>query len=339
MTKDRLDPFGNKLLPRMYYKAGRYYYVKRNKWTGLSSVYLRAVRQWTDLEDTQSGEWAALVNLVYEGYERRFNDGVLAEGTWKQYRGIKKKIVYGLALNAPHEITTTIVTQFLDQYETTPNIANRMLSVLRAVFEKGCRTGACDFNPTAGIKRFPEKKRDRYLTDAEFIAIRKHANPTIQVVMDIAYITAMRIGDILAIQHSHISDEGIELRQKKSGQRQFHRMTTELKRAVGDAKALHSIQTMSPYLLHPRGKKKAYSYRAIRDAYSRACDNAGVKDATIHDLRAKSLTDYDRGHDDAQKLAGHSSRAMTERYIRLRQTDVVSGPSLRNLIEAKGKSQ
>ncbi len=333
MTDKRLDPYGNELLPCMYFKAGRYYHVKRNKWTPLSKTYYQAVRQWTDMEDTQSGEWAALVTLTYETYERRYRAGDLAPTTWEKYQGVKGKIIYGLALNAPHEITTTIVMQFLEQYEATPNIANRMLSILRAIFDKGCRTGACDFNPCAGVKGFKVGERDRYLTDAEFTAIRKHATPEVRAMMDIAYITAMRIGDILAIEHSHITPDALQMRQKKSGKRQAHTMTEELKRAVSDAKSLHSVQTLSPYLFHPKGKKTRKPYRTIKEAYSVACQKAGVENATIHDIRAKSLTDYDALHDDAQKLAGHSTRAMTERYLRLRQTDVVSGPSIRNLIK------
>lgn len=334
----RKDPFGNQLLSCMYYKSGRYYYVKKNKWHPLSKIYTHAIRQWSDLQG-EPGRWADLVEITYQDYERRYSAGEIADSTWKQYQGIKAKIIHGLALNEPHEITTGMVTQYLEQYIATPNIANRMLTVLKAVFDKGCRTGACDFNPTAGIKRFPEKKRDRYLTDREFMAIRGKANPTIQAIMDICYLTASRIGDVLAIQHQHIATDIIWIRQAKTGQRQEHVMTEELREAVQRAKAIHSIQTLSPYLFHPKGKKTAYQYHGIKNAYQRACKAAGVTNTTLHDLRAKSLTDADRDGIDAQKLAGHTTRAMTERYLRLRRTDVVSGPSLRNLIEAKGKSQ
>ncbi|WP_366523451.1 tyrosine-type recombinase/integrase [uncultured Microbulbifer sp.] len=85
------------------------------------------------------------------------------------------------------------------------------------------------------------------------------------------------------------------------------------------------------YLFHPHGKRTRYSYRAIRDGFGRARVKAGVEHTTIHDIRAKSLTDAKHAGTDAQRLAGHTSPSMTERYIRLRETDNVADPSLRHL--------
>jgi integrase len=67
-------------------------------------------------------------------------------------------------------------------------------------------------------------------------------------------------------------------------------------------------------------------YETVRRHFAEARDKAGVEDARIHDIRAKSLTDADRQGEDAQRLAGHSSAGMTERYLRLRRTEKVRGP-------------
>jgi len=72
---------------------------------------------------------------------------------------------------------------------------------------------------------------------------------------------------------------------------------------------------------------KPPSYGVTKDHWNEACAAAGVQDAHIHDLRAKSLTDAKRQGKDAQQLAGHVSSAMTDRYIRLREVPVVDGPT------------
>jgi hypothetical protein len=52
-----------------------------------------------------------------------------------------------------------------------------------------------------------------------------------------------------------------------------------------------------------------------------------ITDGRIHNIGAKALTDANRQGKHATALAGHSSVNMSERYIRLRESPVVSGPS------------
>ena len=56
---------------------------------------------------------------------------------------------------------------------------------------------------------------------------------------------------------------------------------------------------------------------------------SGVKNAKLHDLRAKSATDIEREHgmEHAQKLLGHAHAGMTRRYLRERRTTRVAGPT------------
>ena len=317
----RRCPNGKMLLPRMYWKNGRYYYVKQNKWNTLSSNHNDALRQYADLEAPKSG-WGDLVAATYADFD------TLAENTKKQYNGIRPKIVHGFSDFEPHEIMGTHIYQFLEQYRSTPNMANRMLSVLKRIFTKGVRLGACDFNPSAGVARFDEDKRKRYITDEEYKLIYNQANEVIQVVMDICYLTAQRIGDVLNIKRSDISEEGILIVQQKSKARLTVAMTPELAGVIARAKTLRNVPCQ--WLLHPKGKATAYAYSSIKSAYQRAVSASGVTDATLHDLRAKSLTDLKKAGGDPQKLAGHRLESTTLRYLRGIESPLVSGPSLRS---------
>lgn len=331
----RKDAKGNPLPPRVHYKHGRYFYVRGNKWRPLSKDYYRALAQVSALE-APTEDWQRLVEQVYDRYEQRHKEGKLASGTMRQYRGIRARIEYGFAEFTPDMVETSDITSFLDLYESTPNLANRMLTVIKAIFERGVRQGICKANPAYSVKRFDESRRDRYLTDAEFNAIRACANPQTQLIMDMCYLTAQRIGDVLNIKHADISSEGIRFQQQKakggqSGTRLLIASDRELEKLVSEARALHKVDRLSHYLFHPKGKAGKYSYRAIRDSFNRARMKAGVENATIHDLRAKSITDAEREGLDTQALAGHKSAAMTERYIRLRKTAVVRGPKIRHM--------
>jgi integrase len=69
-------------------------------------------------------------------------------------------------------------------------------------------------------------------------------------------------------------------------------------------------------------------YGSAKDAFARAREAAGVADVTIHDLRAKSLTDADAEGKDAQKLGGHTDARMTARYLRGKMPTVATAPTM-----------
>ncbi|MEM1145763.1 MAG: tyrosine-type recombinase/integrase, partial [Pseudomonadota bacterium] len=243
---------------------------------------------------------------------------------------------YNAGHGGTYEITQKNVRHLLELYRNTPNMRNRMLTVLRKIFEKGVNLDACDFNPAYGVPRMDERKRNRLLEMGEFVAIRSQANAQTRLIMDMCYLTAQRIGDVLSLTHKQIKPDGIYFVQQKTGKRLRVAATPELEATVRDARALRKV--MCAYLFHPRGKTSPYSYRAIRDAFERARVKAKVDHCTLHDIRAMALTHIDAAGGDATALAGHHSRATTERYIRDRRTTLAEGPSLRRLIDESKKA-
>ncbi len=131
--------------------------------------------------------------------------------------------------------------------------------------------------------------------------------------------TGQRIGDVLGIKQSDISEDGISFKQQKSKKRLLVEMTPELAEVVREARGLSKVAGV--HLFSDKGKR--YDYHRIRRHWLAACRKAKVEDANIHDLRRKAITDADMAGEDAQKLAGHTSRAMTERYLQLLRTDRV----------------
>lgn len=318
----RTDPSGNPLPPRLHWKHGRYWYVYRNQWQALSSHYPEAMGRYARLVAPGSG-MDALVDKVLVLLETR---GKLAASTLKQYRHAGKLIKQAFAEFDPADVSQAHVAIFHDDLASQhPNMANRCLSVLRIVFAHACRWGMVPFNPATGLRRAEESKRTRYLTDAEFAAIRAAARPWLAILMDVLYLTGQRVGDVLQLRRLDVTADGVAFVQQKTGARLRVSMTDELRTALEDAGKLHG-NVLSPFVFHPRGKGTAYSYFSARDAYARACAAAQVEDTTLHDIRAKSLTDAESAGLNAQALAGHSSAAMTARYIRLRQMKTVSGP-------------
>jgi len=182
----------------------------------------------------------------------------------------------------------------------------------------------CNSNPTYSIKRLPEKKRDKLMTDEEFNLLKSYPNPLVGVVIDLCYLTAQRISDVLKIRMSDITSEGIIIQQKKSKKKMIIAMNPALRKAIQAAKALHSKHVSPMYLLaQSNGKKRSYS--AIKDMFDRARKYSGVSGVTIHDIRAKALTDADKIGVNPTKLAGHSNEAQTRTYLRDKTPELVLG--------------
>lgn len=221
----------------------------------------------------------------------------------------------------PTDVKPMHIAEYLDRRgRQAPVRANREKSLLSHVFSMAMRWGVVDFNPCRGVARNPEKGRDRYITDAEFAGVKALASEFIATVMDFAYLTALRKGDIFGLRLDQVTSDGIFVKQAKTGAKQVYEWSASLRSVVDRAKALpRPIRGM--YLFCTR-RGQPYSDAGFKAMWNRVqvkWAEQGGERFTFHDIRAKALTDAKALGLDAQALAGHSSPAMTEHYIKQRE--------------------
>jgi integrase len=251
----------------------------------------------------------------------------LKQNTIEQYKQAAERLKTIFAEFEPHQVMPKHVAAVKMDLADTPNMCNRILSFLRIVFSYALEWQLVDTNPCIGIKRHEEGKRERYITDAEFQALIGHCSEHMSVIFETCYLTGQRIGDVLKIRLSDIAEDGVSFTQEKTGARLVVAMTPDLKSVIDRAKALpRKVRGMTLFCTRSGGRQIAYS--TARDAFAAAREAAGVNGVTIHDLRAKSLTDARKQGKDAQMLAGHTDAKMTERYIRSRKIDVAQPPTM-----------
>lgn len=264
--------------------------------------------------------------------------------TRKDYRQCEKKIraVFGAA--APETVTAPIVRKFMDKRgQTSKTRANREKALLSTMwgwcFERGITAMP---NPCDKVKPFKELPRERYVADEEYDAVFQIAPLHIQIAMEIAYLCAARQGDVLDLrkgrkdqsqpdkgQNAVILEQGIYIRQGKTGKRQIKLWTPRLRAAVKAAEKLNSTIS-SVYLIHTRQGQRytASGFKAMwrrvletwlseRDEEGKITNKAKANHPhwyTFHDLKAKGVSDYEQG--DKQEFSGHQSRGQMERYNR-----------------------
>lgn len=308
------------LPPRMHRKGDAYYHVTSSvprKWTCLGSSLPQAKLRWAELEMAGSDE------RTFEAMADRYINECISDKSASWQRDSKNRSstlvkVFGkmnIAEIKPHH-----VAEYLDKHPSKAS-ANQHIVLMGVMYQMAMRWGWTDFNPTKGVRKNSLKVRDRYITDDEYMAIRSNSPDWMQAMMDLSYLTGMRISDILKLRLADIQTDGLYVQQKKTGKKQVFEITPDLQSVIDFARSIEKpVQSL---LLFSGRAGRPIGYYAVQYQWDKACELAHVKDAHFHDLRAKSGTDAKRNGIDYQALLGHTKRDMSDRYVKAREADRV----------------
>lgn len=218
----------------------------------------------------------------------------------------------------PDELKPRDIGRFLD-VPTGKIQRNRQVAVLSAVYTKAVgRWYVADRNPCNSVERNDQKKRTRYITDAEYKAVYAYMPPKMQIAMELALLTGQRQGDLLSLSWAQVTEEGILFTQSKTGKRLRVGLSPRLEAALVRAKGMLPHLPRRYVLRNEEGAPYcAAGFRAIWQRHMRTALRgnkrrpAVLKERfTFHDLRAKSVSDS-KSLQDAMDRAGHTSMAMT----------------------------
>lgn len=201
-------------------------------------------------------------------------------------------------------------------------------SVLRVLFNHAknvWRWAEPALNPAVGI-RLPavNNQRDRVMSAEEEQrldeAIAECRNGLVGPAITLLTETAMRSSEPL--QRATWSDidwerKLIRLKDSKSDQRDVPLSPRALE-------ALRALKALSP--CGPSDPVVAITYEALKAAWRRACERAGVSELKLHDLRHTSATRMALRTGNVflvKALTGHKTMSQVERYVNVKADDVV----------------
>jgi integrase len=140
----------------------------------------------------------------------------------------------------------------------------------------------------------------------------------VQVAIDLAVLTGLRRGDLLALTKSQLKDDGVHVRTSKTGHGLIIEYTPELSAVLERAKL------MKPHFRQPLIATRAgkpFTGAGFATLWRRAMVAAFPKEReadrfTFNDLRSKSASDTAELAEASARL-GHTTTAVTKRhYIR-----------------------
>jgi integrase len=231
------------------------------------------------------------------------------------------------------EITPSMINEYKMKRRKEgvgPASINRELAVLKNAFNKALREwGWVRENPVMKIPMEKEPPgRVRYLTDEEFAKLLEACPEWLKPIVLTARHTGLRKENILSLKWHQVDlfRRVITIERTKSGERLGIPLNDTLMELF---KKLSKVRYIgSEYVFyHPTAKKKnakgtfdGRRYYEVKTSFQEALKKAGIENFRFHDLRhcfASALVQ--RGVDpfEVQRLLGHKSHAMTQRYAHL----------------------
>ncbi|WOX99932.1 tyrosine-type recombinase/integrase [Dickeya fangzhongdai] len=338
MARRRKNSSDNWMPPRV--RRGRSAYefrAKDGRTIRLCDASLTPAQVWSTYElfITEQKDKATFKKLV-EGFFVSGDFCELAKETQKDYKKYAQKVLAVFGEIEPDDIMPEHIRKYMDKRGAKSRVqANREKTFMSRVFRWGYERGKVKINPCKGVKQFKETARTRYITDKEYSALYQCAPDIVKAAMELAYLCCARQADILELKKGNLLDQGILIKQGKTGVAQVKAWSDRLSAAIKISESLPLKPGMSSiYVIHqPSGS------RFTRDAFNARWMKAKKEaeeshpdlgfDFTFHDLKAKGISDLDGNLYEKQAISGHKNITQTARYDRkIAVVPVVGGQNM-----------
>ena len=219
------------------------------------------------------------------------------------------------------EISSAEVQGYYNETEnrTTVATANRQANFLSAIFSRAKEWGDLSGdNPVKKVRRGREENRRlRFLSEDEIVSLLSASSLRLRPVIVCALLTGMRRGEILNLYWENVSIEHatIYILQSKSGKLR----ELPIARTLRDVLIALGPKTTGPVFEIPEITMRVHFQKALM--------TAEILNFRFHDLRHTFASHFIMKTGDLpalQKLLGHSTPEMTQRYAHLAKSHLVS---------------
>lgn len=198
-------------------------------------------------------------------------------------------------------LTPAMIAQYLQKGVENGRAvaANRERSVLGSAYNYAMRRGLAEANPTLGVRRNTERPARRYVTDKEFRMLVLRAPAPFRLLVWTAYLTGMRLTDLVLLSRNQVTKQGLEVTESKTGKRRLYTWTPLLRCVIDRALARSRCDRVLTNRFGKPWGQWAVSSQMRRQA-------PGFR---FRDLRPKAASDAEHN------VLGHSGQMLT-RYVR-----------------------
>ena len=227
-----------------------------------------------------------------------------------------------------HEISVNDIDEFLEERQEghSASTLNKDLAMLKSMYNRAFEWGdLIDYNPPRDIKLLKEhNERCRYLSEEEQTRLLSACSGILRMIVLIALRAGLRWGEIVNLKWKQAPQSNyvdfkhntifIHESLAKSKKSRYVPFAASVKQALMD----YPQPSDEGYIFaNPKTGKPVVT---LKKSFKTALKKAGINDFRFHDLRHCFASDLVRNGCDlfvVQKLLGHSSTKMTQRYAHL----------------------
>jgi integrase len=261
--------------------------------------------------------------LEREGQDCRFEEFAVAyakhlkstRSGWKKELSRLKNLVRCFGSRMLGDITMYDVECF--KAERKKNMAgatvNRDLALLKTMYNKASQWNFFrGENPVRGVTFFPERQKERILSDDEAQRLVKASTKSLKPVVIVALNTGMRISEILGLRWENVdfARRFMVIERSKNGRSRKVPMNSEVLRVLA------GLQRNGGEFIFSK-ERSSGPLRSVRTAFLNALKKAKIANVRFHDLRHTFATNLVMNGVDlvtVKEILGHSEIAMTVRY-------------------------
>jgi len=277
--------------------------------------------------ERDAGRKAITVKELSERFDKEHISIRVKPSTAKEYRrNLERFILPALGRLTVTDITRADVAKFHHDLRHIPYQANRCLEVISKMFSLaelwGLRPDGS--NPRKHIKKYPEEKRERFLSTAEIRRVGEVLRemevegvelPSAILAVRLLTLTGCRLNEIMTLKWEYFdfTVKVLCLPDSKTGAKVVHLGQP----AVELLKAAEQIED-NPWVI--TGTLEGKRLSDLQPFWQRVRARAGLKDVRIHDLRhtfASTAVAAGQGLPMIGKLLGHTQVQTTARYAHL----------------------
>ncbi len=292
------------------------------KWRALLAD---VVRGGDPVADAQTLRHSPTVNSLAEQYMTEHAEPKKRPGSVRNDRSmLDRYILPKLGDLKVIEVTHQHIQKLHNQMRDTPYQANRTLALMSKMFELSVRWGQRSDNPARGIEKFPEEKRDRWLSDEELqrllAALSEHPNHVAANAIRLQLLTGARIGEVLKSKWEDFDLDRAVWTKPSHHTKQKRREHLPISSATCDLlAAMKAGASPESRWLFP-GRSPDQPYKDLKKFWSSVTTSAGLQDYRIHDNRhthASHLVSSGLSLPIVGRLLGHTNPFTTQRYAHL----------------------
>ena len=210
--------------------------------------------------------------------------------------------------------------------ETAPAQANKVLTLLRSMFNLAITLSLVESNPATHIAKNKENKRKLYLTSEQLIQVKEqldllYKNKRYQESVDFIWLlllTGARCGEIAKAKWTDLQGNMLVLSEHKTDQ-------------YGEERVIH-LSERALDIINRRAQEgeRIFNIQAPRRAWDKIRKTLGIEEFRLHDLRhtfasfsLQKLPLAQVGH-----LLGHKDQKTTARYAHIHKDKAIESAAL-----------